>query len=80
VAAELLPAQLRNTGAVDKDEAARFATGISDFATLVRKSYYGVPSPIDYSGLAKSKALPGRANQESYVSLEACISIRTESL
>ena len=30
--------------------ARKFATDISDFATLVRKSYYGAPSPIDYSG------------------------------
>ena len=28
----------------------KFATDISDFATLVRKSYYGPPSLIDYSG------------------------------
>ena len=33
-----------------REQRQKFATDISDFATLVRKSYYGAPSPIDYSG------------------------------
>jgi len=33
-----------------REQRQKFATGISDFATLVRKSYYGPPGPIDYSG------------------------------
>ena len=48
-----LPLSAANPVRWSRGQREKFATGISDFATLVRKSYNGAPSPIDYSDLAK---------------------------